>query len=169
MCLQGASVSRFPMLSSPVDARRFNRRRRDMSAATAGSSAATSSRPIRAAILISSRRHSDALPPSRTSTDRRAGDPMSLKASTRDKLKTVSTATICTALYKRGFRNQMIQDVQPLDPGKPTMVGEAFTLRYMPAREDLNPISVFQDRSHPQRKPVEECPPGAVFVIHSPN
>jgi regulator of RNase E activity RraA len=92
---------------------------------------------------------------------------MSLKASTRDKLKTVSTATICTALYKRGFRNQMIQDVQPLDPGKPTMVGEAFTLRYMPAREDLNPISVFQDRSHPQRKAVEECPPGAVFVIDS--
>jgi len=92
---------------------------------------------------------------------------MSLKSSTRDKLKTVSTATICTALYKRGFRNQMIQDVQPLDPGKPTMVGEAFTLRYMPAREDLNPISVFQDRSHPQRKAVEECPPGAVFVIDS--
>jgi regulator of RNase E activity RraA len=92
---------------------------------------------------------------------------MSLKASIRNKLKTVSSATICTALYKRGFRNQMIQDVRPLDPSKPTMVGEAFTLRYMPAREDLNPISVFQDRSHPQRKAVEECPPGAVFVIDS--
>jgi len=61
----------------------------------------------------------------------------------------------------------MIQDVQPLDPSKPTMVGEAFTLRYMPAREDLNPITVFQDRSHPQRKAVEECPAGAVFVIDS--
>lgn len=92
---------------------------------------------------------------------------MSLKASIRDKLKTVSTATICTALYKRGFRNQVIQDVQPLDASKPTMVGEAFTLRYMPAREDLNPIGVFQDRSHPQRRAVEECPPGAVFVIDS--
>ena len=90
-----------------------------------------------------------------------------LSAATRDKLKTVSTATLCTALFKRGFRNQMIQDVAPLDPGKPTMVGEAFTLRYIPAREDLNPITVFQDRSHPQRKAVEECPPGAVFVIDS--
>ena len=90
-----------------------------------------------------------------------------LKQSTRDKLRTVSTATICTALYKRGLRNQMIQDVQPLDPRKPTMVGEAFTLRYMPAREDLNPITVFADRGHPQRKAVEECPPGAVFVIDS--
>ena len=90
-----------------------------------------------------------------------------LSTATRDKLKTVSTATLCTALFKRGFRNQMIQGVQPLDPDKPNMVGEAFTLRYMPAREDLNPISVFQDRSHPQRKAIEECPPGAVFVIDS--
>jgi regulator of RNase E activity RraA len=90
-----------------------------------------------------------------------------LKPATRDKLKTVSTATICTALFKRGFRNQMIQDVHPLNPGQPTMVGEAFTLRYIPAREDLNPITVFQDRNHPQRKAIEECPPGAVFVIDS--
>jgi regulator of RNase E activity RraA len=47
------------------------------------------------------------------------------------------------------------------------MVGQAFTLRYIPAREDLNPITVFQDRAHPQRKAVEECPPGAVLVIDS--
>ena len=52
----------------------------------------------------------------------------------------VSTATLCTALFKRGLRNQFIQDVQPLNPGLPNMVGEAFTLRYIPAREDLNPI-----------------------------
>ncbi len=92
---------------------------------------------------------------------------MPLKPTTRDKLKAVSTATLCTALFKRGLRNQMIQNVQPLDAGKPTMVGEAFTLRYIPAREDLNTITVFQDRGHPQRKAVEECPPGAVFVIDS--
>jgi regulator of RNase E activity RraA len=90
-----------------------------------------------------------------------------LSPATRNMLKTVSTATLCTALFKRGFRNQMIQDVRPLDPKKATMVGEAFTLRYMPAREDLNPITVFADRGHPQRKAVEECPPGAVFVIDS--
>jgi len=92
---------------------------------------------------------------------------MLLSTATREKLKTVSTATIATALFKRGFRTQMIQGVRPLDPSKPTMVGEAFTLRYIPAREDLNPITVFQDRGHPQRKAVEECPPGAVFVIDS--
>src|SRR5215467_12229944 len=90
-----------------------------------------------------------------------------LNPKTRDKLKTVSTATLTTALFKRGLRNQMIQAVRPLNPEALPMVGEAFTLRYMPAREDLNPITVFQDRSHPQRKAVEQCPPGAVFVIDS--
>jgi regulator of RNase E activity RraA len=90
-----------------------------------------------------------------------------LKPQTRDKLKTVSTATLTTALFKRGLRNQFIQDVHPLNPAGEPMVGEAFTLRYIPAREDLNPLSVFQDRAHPQRKAVEDCPPGAVFVIDS--
>lgn len=90
-----------------------------------------------------------------------------LKPETREKLKKVSTATLTTALFKRGLHRQMIQDVHPLNPGALPMVGEAFTLRYIPAREDLNPITVFQDRAHPQRKAVEECPPGAVFVIDS--
>jgi len=90
-----------------------------------------------------------------------------LKPETRAKLQTVSTATLCTALYKRGLRTQFIQDVHPLNPGAGPMVGEAFTLRYIPAREDLNPISVFQDRAHPQRKAIEDCPPGAVLVIDS--
>lgn len=92
---------------------------------------------------------------------------MALTPATRAKLKTVSTATLCSALYKRGLRNQFIQEVQPLNPDLGNMVGEAFTLRYMPAREDLNPMSVFTNRAHPQRKAVEECPPGAVFVMDS--
>ena len=92
---------------------------------------------------------------------------MALKPEVRDKLKGVSTATLCTALYKRGLRNQFVQDVHPLNPDAGPMVGEAFTLRYIPAREDLNPITVFQNRSHPQRKAVEDCPPGAVLVMDS--
>lgn len=90
-----------------------------------------------------------------------------LKPETRDKLKGVSTATLATALYKRGLRQQFIQDVRPLHPMKESMVGPAFTLRYMPAREDLNQLSAFRDRGHPQRKAVEECPPGAVMVMDS--
>ena len=90
-----------------------------------------------------------------------------MKTSTRSLLSRVSTATLCTALYKRGLRNQFIQDVRPLNPTLPNMVGEAFTLRYIPAREDLNPVKVFENRDHPQRKAVEECPAGAVFVVDS--
>jgi regulator of RNase E activity RraA len=92
---------------------------------------------------------------------------MALKPETKSLLMGVSTATLCTALFKRGLRNQFIQDVHPLNAKLPNMVGEAFTLRYIPAREDLNPISVFLDRSHPQRVAVEQCPPGAVLVFDS--
>jgi regulator of RNase E activity RraA len=92
---------------------------------------------------------------------------MTLKPETRAKLKTVSTPTVATALFKRGFRNQAIQDVHPLSTSQPMLVGEAFTLRYMPAREDLNELAVFRDRAHPQRKAVEDCPPGAVLVMDS--
>ena len=92
---------------------------------------------------------------------------MALKPETLARLQGVSTATLCTALFKRGLRNQTIQDVRPLNPDLPTMVGEAFTLRYIPAREDLNPITVFTDPAHPQRAGVEACPPGAVLVIDS--
>ena len=92
---------------------------------------------------------------------------MPLTAETRQQLMQVSVATLCTALFKRGLRNQFIQDVRPLNATLPNMVGEAFTLRYIPAREDINPISVFLDRSHPQRVAVEQCPPGGVLVIDS--
>jgi regulator of RNase E activity RraA len=92
---------------------------------------------------------------------------MAINTVTKTKLMTVSTATLCTALFKRGLRNQFIQDVRPLNANLPNMVGEAFTLRYIPAREDLNPISVFQDRAHPQRVAVEQCPAGAVMVFDS--
>ncbi len=91
----------------------------------------------------------------------------SLKVSAREKLQKISTATIATCLYKKGLRNQFIQNVKPLKKGKPNMVGEAFTLRYIPAREDLNPVSVFRDPRHPQRVAVETCPKGSVLVIDS--
>ena len=92
---------------------------------------------------------------------------MALSPETRARLRGVSTATLATALFKRGLHRQMIQDVHPLSPPTETMVGEAFTLRYMPAREDLNRIDVFRDPAHPQRRAIETCPPGAVFVIDS--
>ena len=92
---------------------------------------------------------------------------MGLSPGTREKLKGASVASLATRLFKRGLRNQYVQDVRPLNPAAGPMVGEAFTLRYIPAREDLNPLDAFRDRGHPQRKAVEECPPGAVLVIDS--
>ena len=79
----------------------------------------------------------------------------------------ISTATLATCLYKRGLRKQFIQNVSKLSKAEKNMVGEAFTLRYMPAREDLNGLEVFRNPAHPQRKAVEDCPAGAVMVIDS--
>lgn len=86
---------------------------------------------------------------------------------TIEKLKTVSVATLATALFKRGLRNQVIQDVRPLSKKGRNMVGPAFTLRYMPAREDRNQLAEFRNPDHPQRKAIETCPPGYVLVMDS--
>lgn len=86
---------------------------------------------------------------------------------TRDKLMGVSTATLATALFKRGLRNVFLQDVHPVAPKSKNMVGPAFTLRYIPAREDLNDLSVFLNPDHPQRAAVEQCPEGHVLIMDS--
>jgi len=79
-------------------------------------------------------------------------------------LKTCSTATLTTQLFKRGLRNAFMQGVRPLTNVKTPMIGEAFTLRYIPAREDLDHVGVFADPEHPQRKAIETVPPGQVLV-----
>lgn len=90
-----------------------------------------------------------------------------LNSETKAKLEQVSVATLCTALYKRGLRNQVIQDVHPLSQKGKNMVGPAFTLRYMPAREDRNTLAEFRNPKHPQRHAIETCPEGAVLVMDS--
>lgn len=84
----------------------------------------------------------------------------------RARLHHVSTATLTTALFKRGLRNTFMQGPQRIAPGR-QMVGEAYTMRYIPAREDLDGLDVFLDPSHPQRVGVEACPSGHVMVIDS--
>lgn len=86
---------------------------------------------------------------------------------TRKKLKNISVATLATALYKRGLRNQTIQDVRPVSPKETNMVGPAYTLRYIPAREDLNKLIEFRNPKHPQRVAIEQCPKGHVLVMDS--
>ena len=89
----------------------------------------------------------------------------SLSAANREALKKTSTATLTTVLFKRGFRNVFIQGVFLLNRDGPRMVGEAFTLRYIPAREDLDQLGSFEGRGHPQREAIEACPPGNVLVM----
>ena len=80
-------------------------------------------------------------------------------------LEDTSTASIASMLFKRGLRNQYVQNVGRLNPASKRMVGPVYTLRYIPAREDLNPIEVFRDPDHPQRRAVEEIPEGHVLVM----
>jgi len=84
---------------------------------------------------------------------------------TRELLARTSAATLTTQLFKRGLRNTFVQGIFRLnDADVPVMVGEAFTLRYIPAREDLNGPAEYTP-SHPQRRAIEECPAGAVLIV----
>ena len=89
-----------------------------------------------------------------------------LSTLTRQRLMQVSTATLTTVLFKHGLRNTFLQGPRPLGAAQ-RLVGPAYTLRYIPAREDLDPLTVFEDRRHPQRVAIEECPAGHVLVIDS--
>jgi regulator of RNase E activity RraA len=80
-----------------------------------------------------------------------------------DALKPVSTATITTVLIKHGLRRVWIRGTRPIRPGQPRIVGRAFTLRFIPAREDLaTPSSWSSPRS--TRAAIEEAAPGSVMV-----
>jgi regulator of RNase E activity RraA len=80
-------------------------------------------------------------------------------------LSQVSTATLTTQLFKRGLRNTFLFGLRPLNPGAARFVGEAFTLRYIPAREDLDTLQVFRDPEHPQRRAIEAIGPGQALVM----
>jgi regulator of RNase E activity RraA len=88
-----------------------------------------------------------------------------LSEDTRRRLTEASTATIATLLYKHGFKNAFIQGVSPLNKDGAKLVGPAFTLRYIAAREDTDPLTAFRDAGHPQRVAVETCPEGHVLVM----
>ena len=83
---------------------------------------------------------------------------------TKALLRKCSVATLSTQLFKRGLRQTVMQGVRPLAQGAELMVGEAFTVRFIPAREDLDQVSVFNDPNHPQRKAIETAPSGHVLV-----
>ena len=81
-------------------------------------------------------------------------------------LSKVTTASITTILLKKGLRNVWLRGTRPIKPGQGRLVGRAFTLRFVPAREDLatpaswsSPIST--------RSAIEAMPEGAIVVADS--
>ncbi|TKA97396.1 ribonuclease activity regulator RraA [Cereibacter changlensis] len=94
-----------------------------------------------------------------------AAETIPLHPLTLPRLAKASTATVATLLYKRGYHNAFVQGIAPLTAGRAPMVGPAFTLRYIPARPDTDPIGAFREPDHPQRVAVETCPEGAVLVM----
>jgi regulator of RNase E activity RraA len=91
--------------------------------------------------------------------------PTPMKPETMDRLRAASTATIASQLFARGLRNMFLNGLRPLNPERCRFVGEAFTLRYIPMREDLDRLEVFKDPSHPQRRAIEAIPAGHVLVM----
>lgn len=91
-------------------------------------------------------------------------EPIALAPSSAAALSAVSTATLTTVLLKKGLRNVWLRGPQPLAAGYPRIVGRAFTLRFVPAREDLatpeswsSPIST--------RAAIEAMPTDAIAVV----
>ena len=89
---------------------------------------------------------------------------MTLTHDAKAVLENVTTATLTTILLKKGLRNVWIRGAMPLRPGQKRLVGEAFTMRFVPAREDLatpaswaSPIST--------RAAIEDMPEGAMVII----
>ncbi|MCY7388774.1 MAG: ribonuclease activity regulator RraA [Burkholderiales bacterium] len=89
---------------------------------------------------------------------------MSVDADVVHTLSSITTATITTLLLKKGLRNVWMRGTRPLRPDQPRIVGRAFTLRFVPAREDLatpeswsKPIST--------RAAIEAMPPGCITVV----
>jgi regulator of RNase E activity RraA len=90
-----------------------------------------------------------------------------INESTKEKLKQVATSNIANCLLRRGFKNVLMLGISPLDASLPNMVGFAFTLRFMPAREDIDTMANYGLSSNLHRRAIEECPSGAVLVIDS--
>jgi regulator of RNase E activity RraA len=82
------------------------------------------------------------------------------------KLYKVSTASLTSELLKLGFRNTFLKDIHALRPDK-RLVGYAFTLRYIPAREDLDLEIDYDNSTNPQRIAVETIGPDEVLIIDS--
>lgn len=93
-----------------------------------------------------------------------ARPPITLDPKTIDTLQRISTATLTMVLLKRGIRRTWMRGPTPVFPDAPRVAGPAFTVRFVPAREDLaTPESYAKKDSF--RDAIEACPAGSIMVI----
>jgi len=89
---------------------------------------------------------------------------MAVDSNTIHALSAVSTATLTTILLKKGLRNVWVRGAKPLRPGQPRLAGPAFTMRFVPGREDLaTPESWASPKS--TRAAIEEMPEGCIAIV----
>jgi len=89
----------------------------------------------------------------------------SVSAEALAKLREVSVATLTTCLYRAGVKRTCPTGIVPVTKSQPRMVGEAFTLRFVPARDDVGGIGSYGGATNLHQRAFEECPPGAVLVM----
>lgn len=94
---------------------------------------------------------------------------MAILPKVKEALSIPSTATIQNQLFIRGFHNRFLNGVVLRTPSNPNFVAEAFTLRFIPAREDLDKVEAFRDPRHPQRLAIETVEPGQALIVDSRN
>ena len=82
-----------------------------------------------------------------------------------DRFRVTSIATIANVMLKFGFKNVVLRGLSPLDPSLERMVGSAYTLRFIPSREDLDNMDNYGLEDNLHRRAIEECPTDSVLVI----
>ena len=88
-----------------------------------------------------------------------------LKKELAEKFKKISTATITMQLLKRGIKSIWMYGPKPLGQNQERIAGPAYTLRFIPGREDLNGPDILKRTDLAQRRAIEECPPGYILVV----
>ncbi|MGF7111577.1 regulator of RNase E activity RraA [Pseudomonas laurylsulfatiphila] len=82
-------------------------------------------------------------------------------------LRQSSTATLANILLSHGLSNTFLLGLSPLSGTQEKLIGPAYTLRFIPAREDIDSMANYGSSENLHRRAIEECPPGAVLVIDS--
>ena len=88
-----------------------------------------------------------------------------LSAQTRAQLAQCGAAALANALLKRGFRNSFLLGLRAVAPEQPALIGPAWTVRFIPAREDKDSMELYGRDDSLHRRAIEECDPGAVLVL----